>query len=63
MHACRWIKVRIHFWPLLIGGLILIFGLVGIANEVGGLSIDVPWISIIVILTGIWVLSKAFERR
>ena len=55
--------MRIHFWPLLIGGLILIFGLVGIANEVGGLSIDVPWISIIVILTGIWVLSKTFERR
>lgn len=55
--------MRVHFWPLLIGGLILIFGLVGIANEVGDFNIDVPWISIIVILIGIWVLSKTFERR
>lgn len=55
--------MRVHFWSLLVGGLILIFGLVGIANEAGGFNIDVPWISIIVILVGIWVLSKAFERR
>jgi len=57
------IATKIHFWALLIGGLILIFGLVGIANEIGGFNIDVPWVSVIVILMGIWVLSKAFEKR
>jgi len=55
--------MKVHFWALLIGGLILIFGLIGIANEIGGYNIDVPWVPVIVILVGIWVLSKAFEKR
>lgn len=55
--------MRVHFWALLIGGLILLSGLVGLANEIYGFNIDVPWLPVIVILIEIWMLSKAIERR
>lgn len=47
---------------LLIGGLVLIFGSVGVANETYTFNIDVIWLPVVVILIGIWMLSKAIGR-
>lgn len=54
--------MKIHFWAFLIGILLLIFGAVGIANEVFQMNIDVPWWPIIGILIGVWILSRAFRE-
>jgi len=54
--------MRISFWSFLIGTLLLIFGIVGIANEVFQMHINIPWWPIIALLLAIWILSRAFRK-
>jgi uncharacterized membrane protein YdcZ (DUF606 family) len=55
-------SMRISFWSFLIGTLLLIFGIVGIANEVFQMHINIPWWPIIALLLAIWFLSRAFRK-
>jgi len=54
--------MRIGFWSFLIGILLLIFGIVGVANEVFQMHINIPWWPIIALLLAIWILSRAFRK-
>jgi hypothetical protein len=54
--------MRISFWSFLIGTLLLIFGIVGIANEVFQMRINIPWWPIIALLLAIWILSRVFRK-
>ncbi len=55
-------SMRIGFWSFLIGVLLLIFGIVGVANEVFQMHINIPWWPIIALLLAIWILSRAFKK-
>ncbi len=54
--------MRVRFWVMFIGTLLLVFGLVGVINEVFNLNIDIPWWSLIAIIIAIWILSHAFKK-
>jgi phosphate/sulfate permease len=54
--------MKISFWAFLIGALLLIFGVVGIANELYGMNINIPWWPIIALILAIWFLSRAFKK-
>lgn len=54
--------MRISFWALLIGGLLLIFGIVGVANELFQMNINIPWWPIVALILAIWILSNAFKK-
>jgi hypothetical protein len=56
-------NLKVSFWPLLIGLLLLIFGIAGLAKELGGIEINVPWWPIIALIIAIWILSHAFKRE
>jgi uncharacterized membrane protein YdcZ (DUF606 family) len=55
-------SMRISFWSFLIGTLLLIFGIVGVANEAFQMHINIPWWPIIALLLAIWILSRAFRK-
>jgi hypothetical protein len=54
--------MRFHFWPLLIGALVLIWGVVTIAGQVLGIKFDISWWAVIAIIIGLWILSHAIRR-
>ncbi len=55
--------MRVSFWPLLLGVLLLVFGVVGVANDIFKLRIAIPWTPMIAVIIGIWILTHAFKRR
>ena len=54
--------MRISFWAFLIGTLLLIFGIVGVANELFHMDINIPWWPILALLLAVWILSHAFKE-
>jgi len=54
--------LKIHFWPLLIGCLVLLWGIVTIAGELFGYEFTISWWAIIAVIIGIWILSHAIRR-
>ena len=56
------IEMRFHFWPLLIGILVLIWGIVTLATQFLGIKFPISWWAIVAIVVGIWILSRAFHR-
>ena len=54
--------MRFHFWPLLIGVLVLIWGVVTLAGQVLGIKFDISWWAIVAIIIGVWILSHAIRR-
>lgn len=55
------VQMRIHFWPLLIGALILIWGIATLATQVLGIRIPISWWAIVAIIVGLWILSHAIR--
>ena len=56
------IQMRVHFWPLLIGALILIWGIATLATQVLGIRIPISWWAVVAIIVGLWILSHAIRR-
>jgi hypothetical protein len=56
------IKMRIHFWPLLIGALVLIWGIATLGGQVLGIKFDISWWAIVAIIIGLWILSHAIRK-
>jgi hypothetical protein len=54
--------MRFHFWPLLIGVLVLIWGIATLAGQVFGIKFDISWWAVIAIIIGLWMLSHAVHR-
>jgi hypothetical protein len=54
--------MKINFWPLLIGVLVLIWGVATIAGQVLGIKFDISWWAIVAIIIGLWILSHAVHR-
>jgi hypothetical protein len=54
--------MRFHFWPLLIGALVLIRGVVTLAGQILGIRFDISWWAVIAIIIGLWILSHAIRR-
>jgi hypothetical protein len=54
--------MRFHFWPLLIGVLVLIWGILTLAGQFLGIKFDISWWAIIAIVFGIWILSRAVRK-
>lgn len=53
------VEMRFHFWPLLVGALVLIWGIVTLLGEVFNIHLPVSWWAIVAIIVGIWILSRA----
>jgi hypothetical protein len=56
------IKMKIHFWPLLIGALILIWGITTLSAQLLGITIPISWWAIVAIIAGLWILSHAIRK-
>ncbi|MGD0176754.1 MAG: hypothetical protein ABSC50_08035 [Candidatus Bathyarchaeia archaeon] len=56
------IRMRIHFWPLLIGALVLIWGITTLATEVLGIKIPISWWAVVAVIVGLWILSHAIRK-
>ena len=54
--------MQVHFWPLLIGALVLIWGIVTILGQVLGIKFEISWWAILAIIVGIWILSHAIKK-
>jgi uncharacterized membrane protein len=54
--------MRVHFWPLLIGALVLVWGIVTIAGQVWGIKFDISWWAVLAVILGLWILSHAIKR-
>jgi hypothetical protein len=54
--------MRFQFWPLLIGVLVLIWGIATLAGQVFGIKFDISWWAVIAIIIGLWMLSHAIHR-
>ncbi|MGA2459819.1 MAG: hypothetical protein ABSF82_00125 [Candidatus Bathyarchaeia archaeon] len=54
--------MRFHFWPLLIGVLILIWGVATLAGQVFGVKFDISWWAVIAVIIGLYILSHAMRR-
>jgi len=54
--------MKINFWPLLIGVLVVIWGVATIAGQVLGIKLDISWWAIVAIIIGLWILSHAVHR-
>lgn len=54
--------MRFHFWPLLIGVLILIWGAATLAGQVLGIKFDISWWAVIAIIVGLYMLSHAMRK-
>jgi len=54
--------MRVHFWPLLIGGLVLVWGLATIVGQLLGIRFDVSWWAVIAVIIGLWILSRAIHK-
>ncbi|MGD0690397.1 MAG: hypothetical protein ABSA50_11615 [Candidatus Bathyarchaeia archaeon] len=56
------IQMRVHFWPLLIGALVLIWGIATLASQVLGIKLPISWWAVVAIIIGLWILSHAIRR-
>jgi hypothetical protein len=56
------IRMQIHFWPLLIGALILIWGITTLVAQALGITIPISWWAVVAIIAGLWILSHAIRR-
>ena len=54
--------MRVHFWPLLIGVLVLIWGIVTLLGELFNIHLPVSWWALVAIIIGIWILSHAVRK-
>jgi len=54
--------MRVSFWPLLIGALVLVWGVATIVGQLLGIKFDVSWWAIVAIIIGLWILSHAVRR-
>jgi hypothetical protein len=54
--------MRFSFWPLLVGALILIWGIVTLVTQVLGINLPISWWAIVAIIVGVWILSRAVHR-
>jgi uncharacterized membrane protein len=55
--------LKVHFWPLLIGALVLVWGIATITGQILGISFDISWWAIIAVILGLWILSHAIHRE
>jgi len=56
------IQMRVHFWPLLIGALVLIWVIATLASQVLGIKLPISWWAVVAIIIGLWILSHAIRR-
>jgi glycosyltransferase involved in cell wall biosynthesis len=56
------VEMRFHFWPLLIGALVLVWGLVTLFSQLLGITLPISWWAIVAIIIGVWILSHAIRR-
>jgi len=54
--------MQVHFWPLLIGVLIVVWGVVTIVGQLLGINFQISWWAVLAIILGLWVLSHAIKR-
>jgi hypothetical protein len=54
--------MRFHFWPLLIGALVLIWGVVTLVSELFKIQLPISWWALVAIIIGIWILSHAMRK-
>lgn len=54
--------MRFHFWPLLIGALVLIWGMVTLLGELFHINLPISWWALVAIIIGVWILSHAVRR-
>jgi hypothetical protein len=54
--------MRVHFWPLLIGVLVLVWGIVTLAGQVWGMKFDISWWAVIAVIIGLYILSHAIRK-
>lgn len=54
--------MRFHFWPLLIGVLVLTWGIATLAGQVLGIKFDISWWAIVAIIIGLYILSHAVRK-
>jgi hypothetical protein len=57
------IGLKVHFWPLLIGALVLVWGIATIAGQILGIRFDISWWALIAVIFGLWILSHAIRRE
>jgi len=54
--------MRIQFWPLLIGALVLIWGIVTIVGQIWGIKFQISWWAVLAVILGLWILSHAIKK-
>jgi hypothetical protein len=54
--------MRFSFWPLLIGALVLTWGIVTLVTQALGIDLPISWWAIVAIIVGVWILSRAAHR-
>ena len=54
--------MRLHFWPLIIGALVLVWGIVTILGQVLGITFQISWWAVLAIIIGLWILSHAIKK-
>jgi len=54
--------MRIQFWPLLIGALVLIWGIVTIVGQILGIKFQISWWAVLAVILGLWILSHAIKK-
>jgi hypothetical protein len=54
--------MRVHFWPLLIGVLVLVWGIATLAGQVLDIKFDISWWAVIAVIIGLYILSHAIRK-
>ena len=54
--------MRVHFWPLLIGALVLTWGIVTIVGQIWGIKFEISWWAVLAVILGLWILSHAVKK-
>jgi len=55
--------MRLHFWPLLIGALVLVWGIVTILGQIWGIKFEISWWAVLAVILGLWIISHAVKRE
>jgi len=55
-------QMRVHFWPLLIGVLVLVWGIVTIVGQIWGIKFQISWRAVLAVILGLWILSHAIKK-
>jgi hypothetical protein len=61
-HPSKTIGMRVHFWPLLIGALVLTWGIVTIVGQIWGIKFEISWWAVLAVILGLWILSHAVKK-